>query len=69
MIDIEAKKGTISVRVTRAQLDSKKRKWKDRKTDIGSGKLWKYAQTVGPAYLGAPTHPGKKKEVKNYSKI
>ena len=24
--------------------------------------LWKYAQTVGPAYLGAPTHPGKKKE-------
>ena len=32
-------------------------------------RLWKYAQTVGPAYLGAPTHPGKKKEVKEYSKI
>ena len=31
--------------------------------------FWKYAQTVGPAYLGAPTHPGKKKEVKDYSKI
>jgi dihydroxy-acid dehydratase len=24
---------------------------------------------VGPAYLGAPTHPGKKKEVKDYSEI
>ena len=26
-----------------------------------NGTLWKYAQTVGPAYKGAPTHPGKKK--------
>ena len=25
--------------------------------------------TVGPAYLGAQTHPGKKKEVKDYSEI
>ena len=38
-------------------------------SSFGSGTLWKYAQTVGPAYLGAPTHPGKKKEVKEYSKI
>ena len=42
---------------------------KAKKSDFGSGTLWKYAQTVGPAYLGAPTHPGKKKEVKEYSKI
>ena len=69
MIDIDAKKGTINVRLTRAQLASRKRKWKARKSDFGSGTLWKYAQTVGPAYLGAPTHPGKKKEVKDYSKI
>ncbi len=27
------------------------------------------AQTVGPAYLGASTHPGKKKEVKAYADI
>ena len=59
----------INVRLTRAQLASRKRKWKARKSDFGSGTLWKYAQTVGPAYLGAPTHPGKKKEVKDYSKI
>ena len=69
VIDIDAKKGTINVRLTRAQLASRKRKWKARKSDFGSGTLWKYAQTVGPAYLGAPTHPGKKKEVKEYSKI
>ncbi len=69
VIDIDAKKGTINVRLTRAQLASRRRKWKARKSDFGSGTLWKYAQTVGPAYLGAPTHPGKKKEVKDYSKI
>ena len=48
---------------------ARKRKWKARKSDFGSGTLWKYAQTVGPAYLGAPTHQGKKKEVKDYSEI
>ncbi len=69
VIDIDAKKGTINVRLTKAQLASRKRKWKARKSDFGSGTLWKYAQTVGPAFLGAPTHPGKKKEVKDYSKI
>ena len=69
LIDIDAKKGTINVRLTRAQLALRKRKWKAKKSDFGSGTLWKYAQTVGPASLGAPTHPGKKKEVKEYSKI
>ncbi len=69
IIDIDAKKGTINVRLTKSQLASRRRRWKARKSDFGSGTLWKYAQTVGPASLGAPTHPGKKKEVKEYSKI
>ena len=69
IIDIDAKKGTIDVRLSKKELASRKRKWKARKSDFGSGTLWKYAQTVGPAYLGAPTHPGKKKEVKDYSEI
>ena len=69
VIDIDAKKGSINVRLTKAQLLSRKKKWKSKKSAFGSGTLWKYAQTVGPAYLGAPTHPGKKKEVKEYSKI
>jgi dihydroxy-acid dehydratase len=69
VIDIDAKKGTINVRLSSKELKSRRKKWKPRKSQFGSGTLWKYAQTVGPAYLGAPTHPGKKKEVKEYSKI
>ncbi|WP_440654215.1 dihydroxy-acid dehydratase [Candidatus Pelagibacter sp. HIMB1506] len=69
IIDIDAKKGTINVRLSKKELASRRRKWKAKKSDFGSGTLWKYAQTVGPAYLGAPTHPGKKKEVKDYSEI
>ncbi len=69
LIDIDAKKGTINVKLSKSELASRKKKWKAKKSSFGSGTLWKYAQTVGPAYLGAPTHPGKKKEVKEYSKI
>ena len=69
VIDIDAKKGKINVRLTKTQLSARKKKWRAKKSSFGSGTLWKYAQTVGPAYLGAPTHPGKKKEVKEYSKI
>jgi dihydroxy-acid dehydratase len=69
IIDIDAKKGTINVRLSKAEFAKRKRKWKAKKSDFGSGTIWKYAQTVGPAYLGAPTHPGKKKEVREYSKI
>ena len=47
----------------------RKKKWKQRKMNFGNGTLWKYAQTVGPAYLGAPTHPGGKNEVKTYADI
>ena len=39
------------------------------KINFGNGTLWKYAQTVGPAYLGAPTHPGAKEEVRVYADI
>jgi len=69
LIDIDAKKGTINVRLSRKQLSARRKRWKPRKINFGSGTLWKYAQTVGPAYLGAPTHPGKKKEVKTYADI
>ena len=40
-----------------------------KKINFGNGTLWKYAQTVGPAYQGASTHPGGKKEVKCYADI
>jgi dihydroxy-acid dehydratase len=34
-----------------------------------SGTLWKYAQTAGPAFKGAVTHPGGKAEVLAYVDI
>ena len=69
IIDIDAKKGTINVRLSKKQLAARKKKWKPKKINFGNGTLWKYAQTVGPAYLGAPTHPGGKNEVKVYADI
>ena len=69
IIDIDAKKGTINVRLTKKQLAIRRKKWKPKKINFGNGTLWKYAQTVGPAYLGAPTHPGGKNEVKVYADI
>ena len=69
VIDIDAKKGTINVRLSKKEFSNRKRKWKPKKINFGNGTLWKYAQTVGPAYLGAPTHPGGKKEVKCYADI
>ena len=68
-ISIDGEEGILSVDVSDEEFAKRREKWKPRKTDYNSGTLWKYAQTVGPAYLGAPTHPGKKKEVKDYSEI
>ncbi len=69
IIDIDAKKGTINVRLTKKELSARRKKWKPRKINFGNGTLWKYAQTVGPAYKGAPTHPGGKNEVRTYADI
>ena len=69
VIDIDAKKGTINVRLSKKELNSRRKKWKPKKINFGNGTLWKYAQTVGPAYKGAPPHPGGKNEVKTYADI
>ena len=69
VIDIDAKKGTINVRLSKKELSSRRKKWKPKKMNFGNGTLWKYAQTVGPAYKGAPTHPGGKNEVRTYADI
>ncbi|MCA3377721.1 MAG: dihydroxy-acid dehydratase [Roseomonas sp.] len=57
-IIIDADKGTIDVALSDEELAKRRAAWKPRKTDYNSGVLWKYAQLVGPAYLGAVTHPG-----------
>ncbi len=69
IIHIDAKKGTINVDLSSKELSKRKKKWKPKKINFGNGTLWKYAQTVGPAYLGASTHPGGKEEVKCYADI
>ncbi len=69
VIDIDAQKGTINVRLSKKELNARRKKWKPKKMNFGNGTLWKYAQTVGPAYKGAPTHPGGKNEVRTYADI
>jgi len=68
-ITIDAIKGTIDVALTDLEIATRKAAWKQRENDYQSGALWKYAQTVGNARLGAVTHPGAKKEKISYDKI
>jgi dihydroxy-acid dehydratase len=59
MITIDALKGELSVALTDAELAARRAEWKGpRETIYATGALWKYAQLVGPAHLGACTHPG-----------
>jgi dihydroxy-acid dehydratase len=58
MINIDASSGRIDLEVSEAELAERKKSWRPRETMYGSGALWKFAQVVGPAHLGAVTHPG-----------
>src|SRR5690606_40756777 len=67
VISIDAKNGTIKVRLTAAELKERRKQWTGpRETIYGSGALWKYAQQVGAAQQGAVTHPGGKGERHSY---
>ena len=67
MITINAIEGTINVDLTDDELAERKQDWSGpRETIYGSGALWKYAQLVGPTYLGAVTHPGGKEDRHDY---
>ena len=48
---------------------TRKKKWRPKKIEYSSGTLWKYSQSVGPAFKGAITHPGAFKEKKSYADI
>jgi dihydroxy-acid dehydratase len=69
VIELDAVKGTIGVRLSAEEMDKRRKKWKPRETDYQSGALWKYAQTVGTARYGAVTHPGGAKETHVYADI
>lgn len=68
-IVIDAEKGSIDVMLSDAELAARRAAWQPRKTDYNSGAIWKYAQLVGPAYLGAVTHPGGAAESHCYADI
>src|SRR6185312_7207875 len=67
IIAIDADAGTIELEVAADVLAERRKRWAPHEIDFGSGVLWKYAQGVGPAHLGAVTHPGFKGEKKVYA--
>ena len=69
IIHIDADQGILDLEVDPIELENRKRHWKPRETLYASGALWKYAQVVGPAHLGAVTHPGAAAERHVYADI
>jgi dihydroxy-acid dehydratase len=68
-IVIDAESGVIDLNVDAEVLEQRRKLWRPRLTDYGSGALWRYAQNVGPAYRGAVTHPGGQAETHVYADI
>ena len=66
IISIDAHTGTIELEVDADELARRRAEWKPRKTNYNSGAIWKFAQLVGPAHLGAVTHPGAAEETHVY---
>jgi len=62
IISIDAEAGTIDLEVDEITLEHRARDWAPRQTNYNSGAIWKFAQQVGPAYLGAVTQPGARAE-------
>jgi dihydroxy-acid dehydratase len=69
IISIDATKGTIELEVDPIELENRRRHWQPRGHNYNSGAIWKFAQLVGPAYLGATTHPGAAKETHVYADL
>ena len=69
MITLDAVEGLISVDLSDEELELRRKDWKPRESEFGSGAIWKYAQGVGPARYGALTNPGAKGEKECYADI
>ncbi len=69
VIELDAEKGSLNVKLTAGELESRARAWKPPAGEYTSGYLWKYAQQVGSARLGAVTHPGGSVEKACYADI
>jgi dihydroxy-acid dehydratase len=69
VIEIDAVRGILNVALSEAELAERRKHWTPSKSAFGSGAIWKYAQTVGPAVSGAVTHPGAEGETQVYADI
>ncbi|MBL94028.1 MAG: Dihydroxy-acid dehydratase [Alphaproteobacteria bacterium MarineAlpha3_Bin5] len=69
IINIDADKGILDVVLSEKELQERHTAWQPVENEFGSGALWKYAQTVSSARIGAVTHPGGKKEKHTYADI
>ncbi len=68
-IVIDAEAGTIDMMIPEDEIAARRAAWKPRPTNYNSGAIWKYAQLVGPAHLGALTHPGAAAETHCYADL
>jgi len=69
IISIDADAGTLELEVDPVELENRDRhfrKEEPRTNNYASGALWKFVRTVGPAHLGAVTHPGAAAETHVY---
>jgi dihydroxy-acid dehydratase len=69
IIAIDAEKGTIDVELSETDLVSRRKAWTPRPESFGSGALWRFGTTVGPARYGAVTNPGASAELRCYADI
>ena len=69
IITIDSDTGELSVDLSDEELKNRKKGWKPREHEYGSGEIWKYSQLVGSALKGAVTHPGAKEEKQCYADI
>jgi dihydroxy-acid dehydratase len=70
IIQIDARRGTLKVKLSATELRARRKEWTGpRETLYGSGALWKYAQLVGSTKEGAVTHPGRAGERHVYADL
>lgn len=69
MIRIDAEAGRIDLEVSADELAARRKQWSPREHEYGSGAIWRYSKTVGPAVKGALTHPGARAEKFTFADI
>lgn len=69
IITIDASKGTLDLKVDPAILQERRNAWRPKEPSIRTGAIWRFAENVGPAYKGAVTHPGAKREISCFADI